>query len=159
MVPQPETLVGLIDQLGAIAEPAPVSMAPATPAWAVLALVLVAAAALGLLAWIRHRRATAYRRAALKELRALAPAIGQGDPTALASLDILLRRTALAAFPRAEVASLTGPAWIAFLDRTGGALAPHGPALTAAPYARTPPAFDGPAVLGAARHWLRHHHA
>jgi hypothetical protein len=31
----------------------------------------------------------------------------------------LLKRAALTAFPREQVATLTGPAWFAFLDRTG----------------------------------------
>jgi hypothetical protein len=35
-----------------------------------------------------------------------------------AALALLVRRTALAAFPREQVAALAGPAWLAFLDRT-----------------------------------------
>jgi hypothetical protein len=158
--PQPaDSLVDLLDQLQDVLEPPPVSMVPATWGWAVLALLLLGAAALAAWAWLRHRRATAYRRAALAELHALAPALERGDPDTLAALERLLRRTALAAFPRAEVATLTGDAWLAFLDRTGGGFAGFGPALAAAPYAPAPPAVDGRAVLRAARHWIAHHHA
>ncbi|MEO9528981.1 MAG: DUF4381 domain-containing protein, partial [Roseibium sp.] len=49
----------------------------------------------------------------------------------------LLRRTALSAYPRAEVASLHGAEWLAFLDRAyGGSAFSEGPGwhLIAAPY-------------------------
>ena len=159
MEPQPaESLVDLLDQLQDIAEPPPVSMAPATWAWAVLAALALALLAVAAAAFLRHRRATAYRRAARAELRALAPALEAGDPAALAAAEAVLRRTALAAFPRAEVAALTGGAWLGFLARTGGTLGAAGPALAAAPYAPTP-AFDGAAVLRAAERWIDRHHA
>ena len=154
-----DSLVDLIDQLEDIAEPQPVSMLPATWAWLALAVLLLALAALALRAWLRHRRATAYRRAALAELRVLSPAVERHEPGALASLERLIRRTALAAFPRPEVATLTGPAWIAFLDRTGGRFAPFAAVLTAGPYSPAPPAVDVTALLHAARHWIAPHHA
>lgn len=155
-----DSLVDLLDQLDDITEPPPVSMLPATPAWAVLALVLLAALALALRAWHRHRRRTAWRRAALAELRALAPGLEAGEPTALAALQTLLRRVALATAPRAQVAPLAGDGWARFLADTGfgapaGALAPD---LAAAPY-RPAPRFDGAAALAAARAWIRRRHA
>ena len=152
-----ENLVDLIGQLDDFAEPPPVSLFPATWPWAALAALLMALLATGLRAFLRHRRATAYRRAALAELRTLAPAIAAARPDARARLQALLRRTALAAFPRPEVATLTGAAWAAFLDETGGRFGPLGPALAEAPY--RPVALDGPAALAAARHWIRHPHA
>lgn len=95
-----ESLVSLLDQLHDIAEPPPVSMMPATWGWAILAACLLVLLAAGVWAWFRHRRRTAYRRAALAELDELAPAlVGSNDTSALAVLDRLLRRTALVAFP------------------------------------------------------------
>jgi hypothetical protein len=74
MEPQPaDSLIDLLDQLQDISEPPPVSMWPATWAWAVLAGLLLLALAIGVVALFRHRRATAWRRAALAELRRLAP--------------------------------------------------------------------------------------
>jgi hypothetical protein len=153
-----DSLAGLLDQLHDIAEPPPVSMFPATWAWAVLAVLVLVLLAVALVAWLRHRRANAYRRAALAELDALAPALRAGDPRALAAAETVLRRTALAAFPRTEVATLSGDAWLAFLARTGGDFGALGPALAAAPYA-TPPPFDGARALAAVRHWIVRHHA
>lgn len=158
MDPQATSLIDLLDQLHDLAEPPPVSMMPATWAWAVLAGMVALAVAAALVAWRRHRRATAYRRAALAELDALVPGLAAGDPGALARLQELLRRTALAAFPRAEVATLTGDAWAGFLDRTGGAFGSLAPAIAAAPY-KPPAAYDGAAVTAAARAWIRGHHA
>ena len=38
----------------------------------------------------------------------------------LSDLSALLKRVALAAYPRGEVASLSGASWVSFLDRTLG---------------------------------------
>lgn len=148
-----DNLVDLLDQLHDIVEPPPVPMTPQTWAWAVLAAVLAAALGLALWLWRRHRRATAWRRAALGELEALAPGLRAGDPTALASLQILLRRVALATAPRPQTAPLTGPAWTRVLgpDFTGLPLAD-------APY-REITGYDGAAAVTAARQWIAARHA
>ena len=80
----------------------------------------------------------------------------------LAPATVLLRRTALAAFPRATVAPLAGTAWLAFLDRSydgqefsQGA----GRLLISAPYRRAAPGDDEvEALVGVARRWIRRHH-
>ena len=59
-----------------------------------------------------------------------------------AQLSLLVRRTALAAFPREQIAPLSGAAWLAFLDRSsGGTEFSRGPGrwLASAPYAQTGP--------------------
>lgn len=154
-----DSLIGLLGQLQDIVEPAPVSMWPATPAWTVLALVVLALLGYAARACLRRRRATAYRRAALAELKALQPALERADAQALAGLDVLIRRTALAAFPRRDVASLTGAEWVAFLDRTGGRFEAFAGALAVDPYSPSARYSNGRALAGAARHWIAHHHA
>ncbi|PZQ50837.1 MAG: DUF4381 domain-containing protein [Rhodovulum sulfidophilum] len=153
-----DSLVGLLGQLHDIVEPPPVSMWPATWTWAVLAAVLVAALAFGAVLFLRHRRATAWRRAALAELAALGPGLAAGAPEALAGLQTLLRRVALATAPRAEVAALTGADWAGYLAATGGDFGPVGPALAEAPY-RPRRGYDGARALAAARAWIRQRHA
>lgn len=80
---------------------------PLAPGWWVaIAIALVACV---IAAWRvnSQRRKNAYRRAALAELEA-------GNA---AGLPTLLKRVALSAYPRTEVAGLAGDDWIAFLNR------------------------------------------
>jgi hypothetical protein len=147
--PAPTTLIDLLNELVEPPEPAPVAMTPQTWGWAVLAALLALAVAwLGWRAW-RHWRANAYRRAALAELAAAGD-----DPATIAEI---LRRTALAAWPRERVASLTGHDWLAFLDATGGSGFTDGlgAALAVAPYR------DGRATVAGlgeiAASWVRRH--
>ncbi|MGU3493050.1 DUF4381 domain-containing protein [Xanthobacteraceae bacterium A53D] len=146
---------GDLSRLADIAVPPPVPWWPPAPGWWVLACGLLAA--LVIVAWglaIRHRR-NAYRRAALAELAAIGPA---GDPGSAAAVSAILKRAALAAYPRTQVAGLTGQAWLAFLDRTAGSRDfSDGPAATLAQAAMGAPIGDGPAILAAARRWIRHH--
>jgi hypothetical protein len=87
--------------------------------WLVAALVLAAIATF--LWWWRdpYRRK---RRAALRELRAIRAAVGaDGDLVASArAIESLLRRFAIAAFGSAQVARLTGEAWLNFVAAHGG---------------------------------------
>lgn len=110
-VPKNTSLVELLDQLIIPDAPEPVSMMPQTVGWAIVGAVL--ALVLGWLGWrwLRDYRANAYRRAALLELSQAGD-----DPATIAEI---LRRTALVAYDRTTVASLSGAAWIAFLERTG----------------------------------------
>lgn len=145
---EPVNLIGLIDGLIEPPPPPPVSMMPQTWGWAVLAVALAVLAGWLIWRWIAHRRANAYRRAALAELdRAGSDA---------AEIAAILRRAALAGYPRAQVAGLTGADWLEFLNQTGGDFdAATGAALLAAPY-RGDAAAD-PAVRKAAEGWIRRH--
>ncbi len=131
--------------------PAPVGWWPPAPGWWLLAVVLLASA--GLAWW--YRRKTALRRVALAELRDLER--GEPDNARLtAGVNRLLRRVALARFPRTQVAALSGEAWLGFLDRqVAGFRSGPGRVLVTAPFA---PAcrLDRAALLGLVRQWIRH---
>ncbi|WP_425090230.1 DUF4381 domain-containing protein [Tropicimonas sp. S265A] len=144
------TLVDLIDELVEPAPPDPISMVPQTAGWAIVAGIGIALILFALLRMRARHRANAYRRAALAQL-------AQPHPKA-ADVATTLRRTALAAFPRAEVAGLTGSDWIAFLQRTGdGPLSPQvADELVTAPYL-APVVTASPALTDFAATWVRSH--
>ena len=102
--------------------PDPVSWWPPAPGWwmlAVLALILIAALWRW---WLVRRRRSAAARAARSELKRLRESAASGDDPRgfAASVSMLLRRLALERFARERVAGITGAAWLAFLDETGG---------------------------------------
>jgi hypothetical protein len=150
--------------LHGIVLPEPVPWWPPAPGWYWLGGALAAAAAWLAVRALRRWHADAYRRAALAELdaigaRAEAPDAGAD---ALRALPALLKRAALAAYPRERVAALSGPRWWAFLDATGGGTAfggGAGPRLDALGY--DPAASLEPEgrreLLAASRTWLRRH--
>lgn len=147
---EPVTLLDLLDRLIEPPEPPPVSMMPQTWGWVVLTLILlVACMIVAIRAWRRYR-ANAYRRHALKELE-----LAGDDPAAIAAI---LRRTALAAYPRREVACLAGEEWLRFLDgqvSEGGFHNGPGRTVAAAPYRG---AEKAPELYGIAKNWILRHH-
>jgi len=142
-----------------LAPPEPVSWLPATPGW-----LLVGAVLLALFAWLVWRRARAwqrgrYRREALARLDRM-----RASAESLAGLPGLLRATALTAFPRAEVASLRGRAWVDWLNAHGGRFGPDdAECLDRLPYDPAvapglPPELAS-RLLDSSRAWLREHRA
>ena len=112
MNPDPASL----DNLRDIVELPPVPWWPPAPLWwALLTVAVVAALAVVWRIW-RARRAAAYRRAALREL---------DSATSVTAMAEILKRTALVAFGRTDVASLSGSAWSQWLAETGGREVPN----------------------------------
>jgi hypothetical protein len=110
---------GNLANLHDIVLPAPVSWWPLAPGWYVLAFTLLGIAVFA--GWRAHRRwrVSRYRAEALTELHTVH--VESMDPAAATTqLMTLLKRTALVAYPRQQVASLSGERWWAFLDERGG---------------------------------------
>jgi hypothetical protein len=108
-----------LDKLHDFYQPPPPAWIPQTIGWYVLfALLAVLAIAIAIhltRKWLANR----YRREALRELADLQPQ----------QFSELLKRTALSAWPREKVASLSGSAWIDFLNKTAhGELFQNAPA-------------------------------
>ena len=155
-----------LDRLHDIIMPAPVPWWPLAPGWywvlGLLVVMLLAALITGLIRW-QHNR---YRREALAELARQEVALQNADlrSPALLSLAELLKRTAVTAFPREDVATLTGPKWFEFLDYTARGSRFHdalGAMLENAIY--DPRAVDTldpqrlHSVVEAIRHWIKFH--
>ncbi len=139
--------------------PEPASWLPATPGWLVVGAIVLAI--VGWLAWRRWRawQRERYRREALARIEAMRGAVG-----ALAELPLVLRTTALAAFPRDEVASLRGDDWVTWLNRNGARFEPADAEwLDCLPYdasaADRLPADMAARLLEASRAWVRSHRA
>jgi hypothetical protein len=138
--------------------PEPVSWWPPAPGWWLLLALLFAA---GLGAWLRQRHHARHelRRQALEELERIENRFGRGDDELriLEELSALLRRTAIARYPREQVASLTGQRWLRFLDGVmGGDGFSRGPgrALADAPYRPSIAADNIPDLIDLCRRWL-----
>lgn len=110
-----------LQNLHDIVTPAPTPWLPPAPGWyAVGFSLLLLFCWVAVQKYLRWRRNT-YRREALTELSELA---GQMEDSAaygqvLPQLPQLVKRTAIAAYGRSMVASLSGDDWLEFLDKTG----------------------------------------
>jgi uncharacterized protein YjiS (DUF1127 family) len=150
-----------LQNLNDIVVPAPAAWWPLAPGWYVLAAILLA-----LLAWLAFRqwqrwRRNRYRRQALAELSAIRAG---GDAGLLRQVPELLKRAALSAWPRDEVAGLSGAAWHRFLDDAAGMERFRGSAgeiLDRLAYAGRGDGPPDPAeavlLLDAAEAWLKQH--
>lgn len=138
-----------LENLHDIVTPAPVSWWPPAPGWwALAAALLIAAGILGFRSW-QTWRANTYRRVALGRLQ---------RATTLGEIAEILKRAALAAYPRPEVAPLSGAAWLKWLQKTQNerATEPVEEALGQGVYAET----NGRDVTQAAQfaeNWVRRH--
>jgi Domain of unknown function (DUF4381) len=111
-----------LDRLHDILQAPEASWWPPAPGWLWLAggliILFVSIGVYALLRWQKN----CYRREGLAEIARIEAAVSQ--PTRRASIVIalaeLFKRGALSAWPRDQVASLTGLLWIDFLNRTRG---------------------------------------
>lgn len=111
----------MIEGLHETTLPAPVSYFPQTIGWWVVAILILALAI-----WIgyriaRYRRANRYRGIALDRLAELERELTTPERAkALATIPQLVKRVTLEAYPRSDVASLSGKAWLEFLNESYG---------------------------------------
>jgi hypothetical protein len=114
-------LAGPALDLRGIHVPPPPGFWPPAPGWWVLTILLMTLLAMGLL-WLRRRyHARRFRHQVMLELDNITA--GYKDTNIhdlVAAIGVWLRRVALHRYPAEQVASLTGSAWLEFLDDTGG---------------------------------------
>ena len=167
--PEPPTIDIDMSRVHDIVSPEAVSYAPQTVGWYVLGLLALAAVVWVALRWLRGYRARRYRRDGLAELAILESQLR--DPTtridALERIPVLVKRVGLAAFPREQVAALSGDAWLARLDASmGGNAFARGPGqllptLAYAPASSLETVADDHvrALVDLVRRWIRNHRA
>ena len=149
----------LLELMHGLEMPEPVPMVPQSPGWWVLAGWLAAVALVVAVQLARRRRRNRYRREAASLLDGIA-ARSASDPSGSAlEIAALLKRTALAAYPREAVASLYGADWAAFLVRTAGNDAEVVAAADQLAFSAYRADADGAELVDPARRWIRLHRA
>ena len=140
--------------------PDSVSWWPPAPGWWTVLALFIAAVGLGL--WLRRRRIQKQRSAkllSLRHLQTMRNAFAEhGDCQRLTQeLSALLRRATISVYDREDTASLTGEAWLKFLDKNlGDRRFSQGPGrlLMEAPYQRRP-SGDVSDLLRLCEAWIR----
>ncbi len=132
---------------------------PPAPGWWVLAALLLSLLAWGFAVALRRRRLRQHRQRVLTALSTLQAGLASDrSPAQLAGIGELLRRLALTRHPHSEVASLSGDAWLRFLDESGGQGGfSDGPGrvLAEGPYRpRLPPDLDLDGFAALVRSWV-----
>jgi hypothetical protein len=160
--PDPASLQNLND----IVLPATVGWWPLAPGWYFLIGLLLIA-----LAWLCYRSLqrwnnNRYRRAALTELQLLEQDTQNAEKrdSSLRQLPVLLKRTALSAYPRNQVASLSGDDWYGFLNSQVKKPAFTDPTISLLDHLAYSTGHLGSvdpqatsALFEAIKHWLGHH--
>ena len=140
-------------------QPEAIGWLPLAPGWwALLALGIALLLVVVYYLWRRHR-ATAYRRDALAQLSALQSQHQQDQDLRryLDQLNALLKSVALRAYPRRDVAALSGEQWLEFLNSSFSNSEPFTLELVTAGYQSKPPAIDTEQSYRIARDWIRRH--
>ena len=143
-------------------EPELIGWWPLAPGWWLLiALAVLLLACIAVLLWRRHQ-SRAYRRQATQQLKSLRHAFNEGGdvPHYVQGLSRLLKATALQAYPREEIAAISGEAWPRLLNATMAASSPGDefPAeFSDACYRAQPENIDTELLYRCAQHWIDQH--
>ena len=153
-----------LDNLKDIVLPPAIPWLPPAIGWRLLAAALGMAMLVLLFRALARWRINAYRREALAALARVEARLKTGEalPAAAAEISTLLKRAALAGFPREAVADLTGDGWAGFLDRTGRTndfTKGGAKDLSRLACGAAVPSTDAASLVDAARRWLRRHRA
>jgi hypothetical protein len=116
----PGTQTDPLAQLRDIHLPGPIEVWPTAYGWWILGALCLLAVILALYWFWSRWQANKYRREARSQLEAILHSWESDGDTAqyLREIQLLLKRTALTRYSRETVASLTGEAWVDFLDKS-----------------------------------------
>jgi hypothetical protein len=132
---------------------------PPAPGWWLLAALLMLAAWLGGKKARRLLRRHRQQQETRQTLHQIKRELDSGNlQQAITSMNVFLRKMALAHFPDEDVASLTGKQWLAFLDRSGNTrdfTSGPGHVLAEAPYQPAlPDQVDRDGLYRAVENWV-----
>ena len=148
-------------QLRDIHLPPPIGWWPLAPGWWLLGAIILVAFAIGGIWFVRRYRQRRYRGFALQQLRTLHRQwqTDRNDAAFAQATNRLLKQCALAAFPRSDVAALSGAEWLEFLDRHLRKPRFTDPDLRALATLYQPASHNVSAdtLHDAASHWIRRH--
>ncbi len=149
--------------------PEAISIWPPALGWWLVCAALLLTLVLGLYYGLKSYRKQAYRRAALKALVQLEQGTMQPgysllkDRSLESSLVHLLKRTALTAYPRSDIARLIGKEWLCFMDNKAGMNAFNtelGQRLLDSRFAQQPETLDAATaswLLQTTKEWIKKH--
>jgi hypothetical protein len=106
----------LIHGIDEIILPDTISWWPTAPGWQVLGVLVVVLLAVQASRWVKRWWHNRYRREALKQLAAVQQQADMQLQDVVAVLPYYMKVTALQAYPRKDIASLSGNDWLLFLD-------------------------------------------
>lgn len=106
----------LIHGIDEIILPDAVSWWPSASGWQVLSIIALAWLVVQATRWIKRWWRNRYRREALRQLEQVQHQAGNSLQDVVSLLPYYLKVTALQAYPRQVVASLSGDDWLRFLD-------------------------------------------
>ena len=155
-----------LDNLHPIVLPPVQGIWPIAQGWYLIAFLLIVTVTFLAFRIIKKRKANRYRIDALAKLSVLNDKLDQGDAeNALRALPVLIKATALYAYPRKKIASLYGDEWIDFLNGTLSAprfMSEDGVLLTQISYG-TPRAISAVTIAQSiqlvdhVKYWIQHH--
>ncbi len=106
----------LIHGIDEIVLPDAVSWWPSAPGWQALGVIAFLWLCYLAVRWVKRWWRDRYRREALRQLDQIQKKAGSSLNAIIATLPHYIKVAALQAYPRHDVASLTGDEWLAFLD-------------------------------------------
>jgi len=151
----------LLTQLKDLHIPSPIYW-PLAPGWYILLffllLILGSVAYYGYHLWKKRKKIKQENPSQWihHELSLIEDKLKKQDPSTLIACSTLLRRVALLQYPRSDVASLTGEAWLSFLDTSGNTLEftqGSGRLLITAPY-QSSWHEETPTVFSLTKQWI-----
>lgn len=149
----------ILNNLRDIHLPTGISWWPPTPAWFILALLVISASIFLTHHLWRYWQKSTVNKTALQQLALLRQKQQEIPPTELAAnITILLRRVALTHYVKADITALHGHTWLDFLDNTGNtrAFSQHKHLLLKVPYKKNTK-NDVTILFALAENWIKNH--